>query len=58
MYLLVDDLNAPDPTLSSLRGKEELTVILAGMNEIWSQANIRLELAALDTIMVDADVLR
>ena len=57
MYLLVDDLEDPDPTLSSRRSEEELTIILDGMNQIWSQANIHLELAALDTIVVDADVL-
>ena len=44
MYVLVDDLENPDPAVSSRRSEEELTVILAGMNEIWGQANIRLEL--------------
>ena len=57
MYLLVDDLENPDPAISSKRSEEELKVILAGMNEIWGQANIRLELETLDTIEVDPDVL-
>lgn len=57
MYVLVDDLENPDPAISSQRSEEELTVILAGMNEIWGQANIRLELDILDTIAVDPDVL-
>lgn len=58
MYLLVDDLDDPDPAVSSRRTEEELKVILAGMNEIWSQANIRLELATVDTIAVDPAILR
>lgn len=57
MYLLVDDLEDPDPTLSSNRTEEELIAILAGMNEIWGQANVHLELENLDTIVVDPDVL-
>ena len=57
MYVLVDDLESPDPAFSSRRTEDELEVILAGMNEIWSQANIRLELDVLDTIQVDAEVL-
>ncbi len=57
MYVLVDDLENPDPAFSSRRTEDELEVILAGMNEIWSQANIRLELDVLDTIQVDAEVL-
>ncbi|MCH7737561.1 MAG: hypothetical protein IH872_09200 [Chloroflexi bacterium] len=57
MYVLVDDIENPDPAISSKRSEEELTVILAGMNQIWGQANIRLELDTLDTIEVDPDVL-
>lgn len=57
MYVLVDDLESPDPAFSSRRTEDELEVILAGMNGIWSQANIRLELDVLDTIQVDAEVL-
>lgn len=57
MFLLVDDVDDPDPAVSSVRTEEELTVILAGMNEIWSQANIRLGLDKLGTIAVDPNVL-
>ena len=57
MYVLVDDFQNPDPAFSSRRTEDELEVILAGMNEIWSQANIRLELDDLDTIQVNAEVL-
>ncbi len=57
MYVLVDDLADPDTEISSRRSEEELTVILDGMNEIWGQANIRLELETLDTIEVDPAVL-
>jgi hypothetical protein len=57
MYVLVDDLEDPDPEISSIRSEEELTVILEGMNQIWSQANIRLELDDLETIAVDPAVL-
>ena len=57
MYVLVDDFENPDPAFSSRRTEDELEVILAGMNDIWSQANIRLELDVLDTIQVDAEVL-
>jgi hypothetical protein len=57
MYVLVDDLENPDPAISSARSEEELAVILAGMNEIWDQANIRLELDNLDTIAVDPEIL-
>ena len=58
MYLLVDDLEDPDPAVSSVRTEEELVAILERMNEIWGQANLRLELATLDTLVVDRDVLK
>ena len=58
MYLLVDDLEDPDPALSSQRTEEELTVILAGMNEIWTKTNIHLELVNLNTIEADPAVLQ
>ena len=57
MYVLVDDLADPDTAISSRRSEEGLTVILEGMNQIWGQANIRLELETLDTIEVDPAVL-
>ena len=58
MYLLVDDLEDPNPAVSSVRTEEELVAILEKMNEIWGQANVRLELATLDTLVVDRDVLK
>ena len=58
MYLLVDDLDDPNPAVSSARTKAELVEILEGMNEIWGQANVRLELAALETMVVNRDVLK
>lgn len=58
LYLLVDDLETPDPALSSVRTEEELAAILDRMNEIWGQANVRLELKRLDTLVVDRDVLK
>ena len=58
MYLLVDDLDDQNQAVSSARTKEELVGILEGMNEIWGQANVRLELASLETMVVDRDVLK
>ena len=58
MYLLVDDLEDPNPAVSSVRTEEELAAMLERMNEIWGQANVRLELAALHTLVVDRDVLK
>ncbi len=57
MYLLVDDLEDPNLAVSSVRTEEELVAILERMNEIWGQANVRLELVALETLVVDRDVL-
>ena len=58
MYLLVDDLEDPNPAVSSARTEEELVGILERMNEIWGQANLRLELVALETLVVNRDVLK
>ena len=58
MYLLVDDMEDPNPAVSSARTEEELAGMLGRMNEIWSQANIRLELAALETLVIDREVLK
>ncbi len=58
LYLLVDDETTPDPALSSARNEEELFEILDGMNAIWSQANILLELETLATLAVPEAVLR
>ena len=58
LYLLVDDEDTPDPALTSARNEEELLAILDGMNAIWSQANIRLELETLAALEVPEAVLR
>ena len=58
LYLLVDDKEDPDPALSSRRTEGELLAILDGMNEIWSQAGIRLELESIGTLEVPEAVLR
>jgi len=58
LYLLVDNKESPDPALSSARDEEGLSEILDGMNAIWSQANIRLELGTLATLVVPEAVLR
>ena len=58
MYLLVDDAEDPNPAVSSRRTEEELTGILARMNEIWGQANVRLELETVETMVVDREVLK
>ena len=58
LYLLVDDKEDPNPALSSRRTEGELLAILDGMNEIWSQAGIRLELESIGTLEVPEAVLR
>lgn len=43
LYMLVDDEALPSVSISSDRDVEELRLVLEGMNDIWSQAGIRLE---------------
>jgi hypothetical protein len=43
LYSLVDDLDDPDPEFSSKRTEDDLREILAGINDIWSQADIVFE---------------
>ena len=57
-YLLVDDAASPDPELSSRRTQEELVAILEGMNQIWRQADIYLQLKTISTVEVPKDVLK
>ena len=54
MYLLV---NSADSTISTRRTEDELREILSGMNEIWSQADIHLDLRNVSTVEVPRDVL-
>ena len=41
LFLLVDDKEEHDPEISTHRTEADLREILEGMNEIWSQADIR-----------------
>ena len=53
MYLLV---GKPDPTISTRRTEDELRDILNGMNDIWSKADIHLNLRNVATVEVPGDV--
>lgn len=57
LFVLVDDIDNPNPANSSRRSEDDLLEILDGINEIWSQANIKFELDTIDTLEVPADVL-
>lgn len=57
LYLLVDDVENPDPDLSSGRTRDGLAVILDGMNEIWRQAYIQFELKTVSALQVPKPVL-
>ena len=52
LYLLMDDVGGPDPAISTQRTEKDLREILAGMNDIWSQADIRLELQTIESVEV------
>ena len=58
LFLLVDDKEEPDPELSTHRTEEDLREILKGMNDIWSQADIRLELQTIESVEVSEAILR
>ncbi|MCH8281900.1 MAG: hypothetical protein IIC96_14610 [Chloroflexi bacterium] len=58
LYLLVDDKEEPDPEISTHRTEEDLREILEGMNDIWSQADIRLELQIIESVEVPKDILQ
>ncbi len=58
LFLLVDDGGEPDPTISTHRTEEDLREILRGMNEIWSQADIRLELQTIESVEVPEAILQ
>ena len=58
LYLLVDDKEEPDPEISTHRTEEDLREILEGMNDIWSQADIRLELQNIESVEVPEDILQ
>ena len=58
LFLLVDDNEAHDPQISTHRTEAELKEILQGMNGIWNQAGIRLELETVDTVEVPEVILQ
>ena len=58
LFLLVDDNEEHDPQISTHRTEAELREILQGMNGIWSQADIRLELETVDTVEVPEVILQ
>ncbi len=58
MYLLVDAAAAPGQAVSTSRSEDDLREILAGMNEIWSQADIRLTLENIGMVEVPLPLLR
>ena len=58
LYLLVDDRGDPDPELSTHRTEEDLREILEAMNDIWSQADIRLELQTIEFVEVPEAILQ
>ena len=58
LFLLVDDKEEPDPEISTHRTEEDLREILEGMNDIWSQADIRLELQTIESVEVPEAILQ
>jgi len=58
LFLLVDDNEEHDPAISTHRTEADLRKILDGMNDIWSQADIRLELETVDTVEVPEPILQ
>ena len=58
LYLLVDDKDNPDPEISTHRTEEGLREILEGMNDIWIQAGIRLELQSIESVQVPEAILQ
>jgi len=58
LYILVDDVESPNRSISSDRTESELYAILDGMNSIWGQADIYLEPTFVGIVEVPQDVLR
>ena len=58
LFLLMDDEEDPDLEISTHRTEADLREILEGMNEIWSQAGIRLELDTVESVEVPEPMLR
>ena len=58
LYLIVNDQVERDPEISTHRSEADLREILEGMNDIWSQAGIRLELQTIESVVVPEVILR
>ncbi len=58
LYVVVDDVDNPDPALSSRRTPDELREILDGVNDIWRQADIRFEAQYIGMLALPESVLR
>ena len=54
----MNDKEEPDPAISTRRTEADLREILEGMNDIWSQVDIRLELQTIESVEVPEAVLR
>ena len=54
----MDENEEHDPEISTHRTEAESREILQGMNGIWSQADIRLELDTVDTVEVPEVILQ
>jgi len=57
MYLIVNDIDNPDPELSTARTEEDLRDIHIKMNDIWSQATIELDLQYVGYLVVPEAIL-
>lgn len=57
IYLLVDDIDSPNPDISTNRTEDDLRIILDDMNIIWSQANIELSLSYVGYVEVSTEIL-
>lgn len=58
LFLLVDDKEHPDPEISTRRTEEGVREILEGMNDVWSQAGIRLKLQAIESLEIPEAILQ
>ncbi len=58
LFLLVDDEDDPDPEISTHRTEDDLREILEGMNDIWSQADIRLDSQTIESVEVPPTILK
>lgn len=57
MYLLVDDIDDPNPDISTSRTESDLRQIWLDVSDIWSQANIVIDLKYAGYVEVPTDIL-